>query len=57
LAPGGTLVFSTNMRKFKLDEEALAAAGLAAEDITASTIPPDFARNQRIHRCYLLRRM
>jgi len=57
LAPGGTLVFSTNMRKFKLDEEGLAAAGLGAEDITAATIPPDFARNAKIHRCYLLRRV
>jgi 23S rRNA (guanine2445-N2)-methyltransferase / 23S rRNA (guanine2069-N7)-methyltransferase len=56
LAPGGTLVFSTNLRKFKLDEEALTARGLTAEDITASTIPPDFARNPRIHRCFVVRR-
>jgi 23S rRNA (guanine2445-N2)-methyltransferase / 23S rRNA (guanine2069-N7)-methyltransferase len=56
LAPNGTLVFSTNMRKFRLDEEALAAAGLAVEDVSARTIPPDFARNPRIHRCFLVRR-
>jgi 23S rRNA (guanine2445-N2)-methyltransferase / 23S rRNA (guanine2069-N7)-methyltransferase len=56
LAPGGTLVFSTNRRTFKLDEEALTARGLAFEDITASTIPPDFARNPRIHRCFKVRR-
>ena len=56
LAPNGTLVFSTNMRKFRLDEEALAAAGLSVEDVSAKTIPPDFARNPRIHRCYLVRR-
>jgi 23S rRNA (guanine2445-N2)-methyltransferase / 23S rRNA (guanine2069-N7)-methyltransferase len=56
LAPGGTLVFSTNRRTFKLDEEALTARGLAFEDITASTIPPDFARNPRIHRCFTIRR-
>ena len=56
LAPGGTLVFSTNLRKFKLDEEALTARGLTAADITASTIPPDFARNPRIHRCFVVRR-
>jgi 23S rRNA (guanine2445-N2)-methyltransferase / 23S rRNA (guanine2069-N7)-methyltransferase len=56
LAPEGTLVFSTNLRKFRLDSEALSAAGLSAEDVSAATIPPDFARNQRIHRCYLVRR-
>jgi 23S rRNA (guanine2445-N2)-methyltransferase / 23S rRNA (guanine2069-N7)-methyltransferase len=55
LAHGGTLIFSTNLRKFRLDEDAIAAAGLSFRDITASTIPPDFARNQRIHRCYLMR--
>jgi 23S rRNA (guanine2445-N2)-methyltransferase / 23S rRNA (guanine2069-N7)-methyltransferase len=57
LAPGGTLVFSTNLRKFRLDEPALAASGFAATDVTASTIPPDFARSPRIHRCYLMRRV
>ncbi len=54
LAPRGTLIFSTNLRRFKLDAESL--PGLAAEDITARTIPPDFARNPRIHTCFLLRR-
>jgi 23S rRNA (guanine2445-N2)-methyltransferase / 23S rRNA (guanine2069-N7)-methyltransferase len=56
LAQGGTLVFSTNMRKFKLDEEALTTRGLVAEDVTASTIPPDFTRNPRIHHCFVVRR-
>lgn len=53
LAPGGTLVFSTNARKFKLD------AGLeddfAVEDVTRWSIPEDFGRNQRIHRCFFVR--
>ena len=31
-------------------------AGLAWEDVTARTIPQDFARSPRIHRCFLLRR-
>jgi 23S rRNA (guanine2445-N2)-methyltransferase / 23S rRNA (guanine2069-N7)-methyltransferase len=56
LAPGGTLVFSTNLRKFRLDAVALKAAGLHAEDVSARTLPPDFARNPRIHRCYLIER-
>jgi 23S rRNA (guanine2445-N2)-methyltransferase / 23S rRNA (guanine2069-N7)-methyltransferase len=54
LAADGVLVFSTNLRSFKLDEAAL--ADLAVEDITAATIPPDFARNPRIHRCFVMRR-
>lgn len=53
----GTCVFSCNLRTFKIDEEALAKAGVAAEDITPQTIPEDFSRNQRIHRCYLIRRI
>ena len=27
------------------------------EDITAQTIPEDFARNQKVHRCYIVRRL
>ena len=49
----GVLVFSTNNRKFRLDQEAL--ADLEIEDISAATIPRDFARNQKIHRCFLIR--
>lgn len=52
LAPGGTLVFSNNFRRFKLDTHQL--AGLRCEDITAKTIPPDFERNHRIHQTYLI---
>ena len=52
----GVCVFSCNLRTFKLDEEKLAKAGVVAEDITAQTIPEDFSRNPRIHRCYLIRR-
>jgi 23S rRNA (guanine2445-N2)-methyltransferase / 23S rRNA (guanine2069-N7)-methyltransferase len=52
----GTCVFSCNLRTFKIDEEALAKAGVEVEDITAKTIPEDFSRNQRIHKCYLVRR-
>ncbi len=53
LAPGGVLYFSNNYRRFRLDEaEVSAFAGV--EDISASTIPPDFARNPRIHRAWRL---
>ncbi|MCR6495806.1 bifunctional 23S rRNA (guanine(2069)-N(7))-methyltransferase RlmK/23S rRNA (guanine(2445)-N(2))-methyltransferase RlmL [Thermomonas sp. S9] len=55
LAPGGVLYFSNNFRRFRLDEAAL--AGFAqVEDISAATIPPDFARNPRIHRAWRLQR-
>jgi 23S rRNA (guanine2445-N2)-methyltransferase / 23S rRNA (guanine2069-N7)-methyltransferase len=50
LAPGATILFSNNFRRFKLDMEAL--ADLNVRDISASTIPADFARNPRIHRCW-----
>jgi 23S rRNA (guanine2445-N2)-methyltransferase / 23S rRNA (guanine2069-N7)-methyltransferase len=49
MRPGGTVFFSTNSRRFKLDEGAL--AGAAAREITRQTIPEDF-RNKRIHRCW-----
>jgi 23S rRNA G2069 N7-methylase RlmK/C1962 C5-methylase RlmI len=49
MRPGGVLFFSTNFRRFKLDESAL--AGAAVREITKQTIPEDF-RNKRIHRCW-----
>ncbi|MGH8587417.1 MAG: hypothetical protein ACREWE_14960 [Gammaproteobacteria bacterium] len=52
LAPDGVMLFSTNRRHMKLDEPAIAALGLCIEDLTRATIPPDFARNPRVHRCW-----
>jgi 23S rRNA (guanine2445-N2)-methyltransferase / 23S rRNA (guanine2069-N7)-methyltransferase len=53
LANDGLLLFSTNSQRFKLDT----ALGerYAVHDISAATLPHDFARNPRIHRCYELR--
>ncbi|HEY5717620.1 MAG TPA: bifunctional 23S rRNA (guanine(2069)-N(7))-methyltransferase RlmK/23S rRNA (guanine(2445)-N(2))-methyltransferase RlmL [Motiliproteus sp.] len=53
LAPGGLLIFSNNLRRFKLDEEGL--SGFAVTDITPRTIDRDFARNARIHHCWEIR--
>ncbi len=53
--PGGRIIFSGNLRSFKLDEEALTRLGFAVENITAQTIPEDFSRNPKIHFCYLLK--
>ena len=50
LTDEGTLYFSTNFRRFKLDEPAL--SGAVIENISASTIPEDFSRNPRIHYCW-----
>ncbi len=54
LNPGGTIVFSNNKRGFKLDHDAMAELGLAVENISAQTIPQDFARHSNIHQCYVL---
>ncbi|MBQ6395811.1 MAG: class I SAM-dependent methyltransferase [Atopobiaceae bacterium] len=53
LEPGGTIVFSNNLRSFRIDTEGLAGAGIEARDITAQTIPHDFERNPRIHCCFI----
>jgi 23S rRNA (guanine2445-N2)-methyltransferase / 23S rRNA (guanine2069-N7)-methyltransferase len=53
LAPGGLLVFSTNAQKFKIDPAL--AERYDVQDISAATIPRDFERNPRIHRCYDIR--
>jgi len=52
LEPGGLLLFSTNLRRFRLDEPALAAHGLVAEDISRATLPKDYERDPKIHRCW-----
>jgi 23S rRNA (guanine2069-N7)-methyltransferase / 23S rRNA (guanine2445-N2)-methyltransferase len=53
LAPGGTIVFSNNFQKFRLDGATL--EHFEVDDITRSTIPADFSRNAKIHVCYVLR--
>jgi 23S rRNA (guanine2445-N2)-methyltransferase / 23S rRNA (guanine2069-N7)-methyltransferase len=52
LNKGGILLFSTNFRKFRMDEKAF--PHLHAEDITRATIPQDFIRNPKIHYCWKL---
>jgi 23S rRNA (guanine2445-N2)-methyltransferase / 23S rRNA (guanine2069-N7)-methyltransferase len=54
LEPGGVIVFSSNFRKLELDTAGL--AGLEVTDISSRTIPRDFSRNPRIHRCWLIRK-
>ena len=53
LAPGGLLVFSTNAQRFKLAAELSERHSVL--DVSAATLPEDFVRNPRIHRCYEIR--
>ncbi len=53
LSQSGEIIFSNNFRRFKLDKGLLEK--YQVEDITASTIPEDFKRNQRIHHCFIVR--
>jgi 23S rRNA (guanine2445-N2)-methyltransferase / 23S rRNA (guanine2069-N7)-methyltransferase len=53
LASAGSLVFSTNAQRFRL--EPAVAQRFAVEDLSAATLPFDFARHPRIHRCFQIR--
>ena len=49
----GLMIFSNNLRKFKLDEEL--AEIFDVENISDKTFDPDFQRNRHIHHCFLIR--
>ena len=53
LARDGLLLFSTNRRGFKLADEIRETYQI--RDISHSTLPEDFKRNPKIHRCWELR--
>lgn len=53
LTPGGTLYFSTNFQRFKLDSEALESFDI--DDISLSTLDPDFKQRPKIHYCWMIR--
>lgn len=50
LAPGGSLYFSNNFRRFVLDDSL--ESRYQVKNITAQSFDPDFARNQRIHHAW-----
>ncbi len=50
-AASGVIYFSTNYRRFKLDEELLGELGVVSREISRQTVPPEY-RNERIHRCW-----
>jgi len=50
LESDGILIFSNNLRTFKLDYDALSA--FTIKDISKTTLPKDFERNPKIHQCW-----
>jgi 23S rRNA G2069 N7-methylase RlmK/C1962 C5-methylase RlmI len=54
LSKGGTIFFSTNSRKFSLDETLFPSCTF--KDISKNTIPVDF-HNQKIHRCWQISKL
>ena len=52
MRPGGVVYFSTNHRRFKLDEEALTPLA-RIEELAAMSVPFDF-RDRKIHRAWRL---
>ncbi|MEO0529809.1 MAG: bifunctional 23S rRNA (guanine(2069)-N(7))-methyltransferase RlmK/23S rRNA (guanine(2445)-N(2))-methyltransferase RlmL [Planctomycetota bacterium] len=54
LSNGASVYFSTNFRRFKLDEAALSER-YSIREISRQTVPEDF-RNKRIHRCWVLKK-
>ena len=53
LTADGELIFSTNRRDFELDTDALIQ--MTINDISVTTIPRDFERNKKIHRCWRIK--
>ncbi|MFW5450437.1 MAG: bifunctional 23S rRNA (guanine(2069)-N(7))-methyltransferase RlmK/23S rRNA (guanine(2445)-N(2))-methyltransferase RlmL [Methylophagaceae bacterium] len=52
LTNNGVLLFSTNRRDFKLDNDAL--SDLTIKDISRETLAKDFERNPKIHYCWTI---
>lgn len=46
----GVMIFSTNLRKFKLDPSMIDIYDI--EDISLATLPEDYARDPKIRQCY-----
>jgi len=56
LAPDGLLYFSTNLRTFKMDQEALSER-CSLKNISSETIDEDFSRNAKIHQCWCIKKL
>lgn len=54
LETDGLLIFSTNFRRFVLEEKLLTLYDI--KDISLESIPFDFSRNEKIHQCWEIRK-
>jgi 23S rRNA (guanine2445-N2)-methyltransferase / 23S rRNA (guanine2069-N7)-methyltransferase len=54
LQPDGVLIFSNNLRSFKLDYDAPNEWNI--KDISKATVPKDFERNPKIHQCWEIKK-
>lgn len=55
LSTDGLLIFSNNLRGFKISPEILEKYEVV--DITRQTLDPDFERNSKIHQCFEIRHL
>lgn len=55
LNPNGVLIFSNNLRNFKLDP--VLSEQYKTDNVSAKSIDKDFERNQKIHQCWLIRHL
>ena len=53
LTKEGLLIFSTNLRNFKMEPELFEEYDI--QDVSRETLPMDFARDPKIRQCYLIR--
>jgi 23S rRNA (guanine2069-N7)-methyltransferase / 23S rRNA (guanine2445-N2)-methyltransferase len=54
LASDGLIIFSNNLRKFKLDDQL--GESFDIKDKTSFSLDKDFERNSKIHRCWFLKK-
>ncbi|MCP4337316.1 MAG: bifunctional 23S rRNA (guanine(2069)-N(7))-methyltransferase RlmK/23S rRNA (guanine(2445)-N(2))-methyltransferase RlmL [Desulfobulbaceae bacterium] len=54
LATGGLLIFSTNFRRFQLENRLPTLYDI--KEISRESVPFDFSRNEKIHRCWEVRK-
>lgn len=53
LAKDGLLIFSTNLRNFKMDP--LILGNFDVKDVSRETLPLDFARDPKIRQCFMIK--
>ena len=53
LAKDGLLIFSTNLRNFKMDP--LVTENFDVKDVSRETLPLDFARDPKIRQCFMIK--